>query len=440
MDHSSATINPSVGGFNHQGFKKVDTYYSPSILDIRKAGEVLKDVINHTPLTKNLNLSERFNCNILLKREDLQIVRSYKIRGAYNKINSLSADQLKKGIVCASAGNHAQGVAYSCRKAQIKGTIFMPVTTPQQKVKQVKMFGREFISITLVGDSFDEANIEAVKFAEKNRSPFIHPFDDEKVIEGQGTIGLEIIDQFKEKIDYLFLPVGGGGLASGVGPVFKELRPQTKIIGVEPAGAPSMNAAFKNDAVTILKEIDNFVDGAAVHQVGKQTFQICKNVLDKMITVDEGAICTTILSLYNEDAIVVEPAGAMSITALNQFKDEIAGKNVVCLLSGSNNDITRTEEIKERSLLYEGLKHYFIIRFPQRAGALKQFVNNVLGPDDDIAYFEYSKKTSREKGPAVVGIEIRSKDEFIPLITRMEHNGFVYEYLNDKPTLFQYLI
>jgi threonine dehydratase len=421
-------------------FEKIEQNYSPSLDTIKGAAETLKDVVNHTPLSKNLNLSERYNCTILLKREDLQIVRSYKIRGAFNKISSLGPEQTKNGIVCASAGNHAQGVAYSCRAACIHGTIFMPVTTPQQKVKQVQMFGREFVTIELVGDSFDEAYEESIKFAEKNGSPFIHPFDDEKVIEGQGTIALEILDQAKEKIDYLFLPVGGGGLASGVGSVFKELSPETKIIGIEPAGAPSMSTAITNNRVTVLDEIDNFVDGAAVKQAGRQTFEICKNVLDEMVTVEEGAICTTILSLYNEDAIVVEPAGAMSITALNLFKDEIAGKNVVCLLSGSNNDITRTEEIKERSLLYEGLKHYFIIRFPQRAGALKQFVNNVLGPDDDIAYFEYSKKTSREKGPAVVGIEITSKDEFVPLITRMEHNGFIYEYLNDKPTLFQYLI
>ncbi|KAA3616997.1 MAG: threonine dehydratase [Calditrichaeota bacterium] len=425
---------------NNVVIAKKEKQYSPALSEIRKAALVLKDVVNHTPLTRNLNLSERFNSKILLKREDLQIVRSYKIRGAYNKINSFEADKLKNGIVCASAGNHAQGVAYSCRKAEIQGTIFMPVTTPQQKIKQVKMFGREYITIKLTGDSFDEAYKESVTFAEKNNAPFIHPFDDKKVIEGQGTIALEILNQAKSKIDYLFLPIGGGGLAAGVGTVFKELSPDTKIIGVEPAGAPSMTAAFENEQVTILPDIDNFVDGAAVHQAGDKTFEICKNVLDKIITVDEGAICTTILSLYNEDAIVVEPAGAMSITALNQFREEIAGKNVVCLLSGSNNDITRTEEIKERSLLYEGLKHYFIIRFPQRAGALKQFVNNVLGPDDDIAYFEYSKKTSREKGPVVVGIEITSKDEFVPLITRMEHNGFVYEYLNDKPTLFQFLI
>jgi threonine dehydratase len=421
-------------------FEKIEQTYSPSLDTIKGAAETLKDVVNHTPLSKNLNLSERYKCTILLKREDLQIVRSYKIRGAFNKISSLGPKQTENGIVCASAGNHAQGVAYSCRAAGIHGTIFMPVTTPQQKVKQVQMFGRGFVTIKLVGDSFDEAYTESVKFAEENGAPFIHPFDDEKVIEGQGTIALEILGQAKEKIDYLFLPVGGGGLASGVGSVFKELSPDTKIIGIEPAGAPSMSAAINNDRVTILDEIDNFVDGAAVKQAGKQTFAICKNVLDEMVTVDEGAICTTILSLYNEDAIVVEPAGAMSITALNLFKDKIAGKNVVCLLSGSNNDITRTEEIKERSLLYEGLKHYFIIRFPQRAGALKQFVNNVLGSNDDIAYFEYSKKTSREKGPAVVGIEITSKDEFVPLITRMEHNGFIYEYLNDKPTLFQYLI
>lgn len=414
--------------------------YSPKLDDIKKAAEILKGVVNTTPLHYNLNLSERYSADVFLKREDLQIVRSYKIRGAFNKINSLSASELSGGVVCASAGNHAQGVAYSCRKAGIHGTIFMPVTTPQQKVRQVEMFGRDSVEIKLTGDSFEEAYDASVKFASANNSAFIHPFDDEKVIEGQGTIGLEILEEMTDKIDYLFIPVGGGGLISGVGSVFKKLSPQTKIIGIEPAGAPAMTVSLKNKRNTTLDSIDKFVDGAAVHRVGDRNFNICSEIVDDMITIDEGAICTTILNLYNEEAIVVEPAGAMAVSALRKYQDQIKGKRAVCILSGSNNDITRTEEIKERSLLYEGLKHYFIIRFPQRAGALKQFVNNVLSPLDDITHFEYSKKTSRERGPAVVGIEIKTRDEFVPLITRMENNGFIYEYLNDKPDLFQYLV
>jgi len=419
---------------------KIETFYFPKIEEIEKAQKVLKGVINNTPLHYNLNLSERYHCNIYLKREDLQIVRSYKIRGAYNKINSLNREELDRGVVCASAGNHAQGVAYSCRKAQIHGIIFMPETTPQQKIHQVQMFGREYIEIKLIGDSFDEAYDESLKFAKSSKRVFIHPFDDEKVIEGQGTIGLELMAQQDTPIDFLFVPIGGGGLAAGVGAVFKELSPQTKIIGVEPAGAPALTKSLAQDKNITLDEIDKFVDGAAVQRIGERNFEICRDVIDEMVTVDEGAICTTILNLYNEEAIVVEPAGAMAVTALRKFNSRLKDKNVVCILSGSNNDITRTEEIKERSLLYEGLKHYFIIRFPQRAGALKQFVNNVLGPLDDITHFEYSKKTSREKGPVVMGIEIKTKDELVPLLTRMEHNGFVYEYLNDKPDLFQYMV
>jgi threonine dehydratase len=269
---------------------------------------------------------------------------------------------------------------------------------------------------------------------------FIHPFDDEQIIEGQATVGLEILQDSKDQIDFVFIPVGGGGLAAGVGACFKQLSPNTKIIGVEPLGAPSMQQSIKNDQVTELKTIDKFVDGAAVQKVGEITFEVCKQVLDDMILVPEGRICTKILDLYNQDAIVLEPAGALSIAALDFYRDEIKGKNVVCIVSGSNNDITRTEEIKERSLLYEGLKHYFIVRFPQRAGALRTFVDVVLGPTDDVTHFEYSKKTNREKGPAVIGIEVQKKEDFNGLVQRMEENGFIYEYLNEQQDLFQVLI
>lgn len=414
--------------------------YFPSLQNINRAKINLKDVILQTPLQKNLNLSDEFQSNILLKREDLQVVRSYKLRGAYNKIAHLSADELKNGVICASAGNHAQGVAYSCRKLGIKGKIYMPTTTPQQKIKQVKMFGKEFVEVVLSGDTFDDAQNSALADAAKTGMAFIHPFDDPQIIEGQATVALEILQDTREHIDFIFVPIGGGGLIAGMGAYFRQVSPQTKIIGVEPAGAPSMQKSLEVGEVVELKNIDKFVDGAAVQKVGSLTFQICQQVIDDIVVVPEGRICTKILDLYNRDAIVLEPAGALSIAALDYYREEIKGKNVVCIVSGSNNDITRTEEIKERSLLFEGLKHYFIVRFPQRAGALRIFVDVVLGPTDDITHFEYSKKNNREKGPAVIGIEVQNKEDFNGLVKRMEENGFVYEYLNERQDLFQFLI
>lgn len=411
----------------------------PSVDNISRAAERLQSVVSHTPLQLNLNLSDHYEANVLLKREDLQIVRSYKIRGAYNKMAQLPSDAIERGVVCASAGNHAQGVAYACRVMGIKGTIFMPTTTPNQKIKQVKMFGKDKIDVQLVGDTFDDAYAASVEFCEQGGATFVHPFDDLQVIEGQGTVGLEILEDSAHKIDYLLLAIGGGGLASGVSTVFKNLSPHTKIIGVEPLGAPAMETAFEKGEVTTLATIDKFVDGAAVRRVGDLTFEICRRNLDRVLLVPEGKVCSTILQLYNEEAIVAEPAGALTISALDFIKDEIKGKTVVCLVSGGNNDITRTEEIKERSLLYEGLKHYFIIRFPQRAGALREFLN-VLGEDDDITHFEYVKKTSREKGPALVGIELKDKNEFEPLLERMNRAKIVYEYINDRQDLFQFIV
>jgi threonine dehydratase len=411
-----------------------------SLEKIYKAQQNIKGVVQATPLVFMKNFSERYQANIYFKREDLQVVRSYKIRGAYNKIQGLTEAQLVNGIVCASAGNHAQGVAYACQILQVKGVIFMPVTTPHQKIDQVKMFGRDFIEIKLFGDSFDDSQKAAVEFCKKQKSTFVHPFNDIEVIAGQATVGLEILSDAEKSIDYLFLPVGGGGLASGVGSVFKALSPSTKIIGVEPKGAPSLTTSLKNGVNTTLTEIEKFVDGAAVKRMGDITFEFCKELLSDVDLIDEGLICSTILKVYNENALVVEPAGALSIAALENHKEQIKGKNVVCIVSGGNNDITRMEEMKERALFYEGLKHYFIIKFPQRAGALKEFVVDVLGPNDDIAYFEYTKKHNRDKGPAVVGIELDSKEDFEPLVTRMKQKGFLGEYLNEKPELFQFLI
>lgn len=411
----------------------------PNVDNIFQAAERLRKVALHTPLQTNLNLSERYGANILLKREDLQIVRSYKIRGAYNKMAQMPPETTAKGVVCASAGNHAQGVAYACRLMEIRGTIFMPTTTPNQKIKQVKMFGKDMVDVRLVGDTFDDAFAASIKFCEENGATFVHPFDNLQVIEGQGTVGLEIFKDADVKIDYLLLAIGGGGLASGVSTVFRQLSSHTKIIGIEPEGAPAMQKSIEKGEVVTLEKVDKFVDGAAVKRVGELTFEICRENLDRVLLIPEGKVCSTILQLYNEEAIVAEPAGALTIAALDLIKDEIKGKNVVCLVSGGNNDITRTEEIKERSLLYEGLKHYFIIRFPQRAGALREFLT-ALGPDDDITHFEYVKKTSREQGPALVGIELKNKEEFQPLLARMELTRIPYEYINDRQDLFQFLV
>lgn len=408
--------------------------------EVLAAKNQLQGVVPATPLTESLNLSEEFASTILLKREDLQIVRSYKIRGAYNKMSSLTEQEKKQGIVCASAGNHAQGVAYSCNLLKIMGKIYMPKTTPKQKVKQVQLFGKSCAEIVLTGDTFDDAYAKAVADATQNNKAFIHPFDDVKVIAGQGTVGLEILESFKNPIDYVFIPIGGGGLAAGLSEVFKQLSPNTKIIGVEPEGAPSMKTAIANGKNAPLETIDKFVDGAAVKQVGDITFEICRENLDDIILVPEGKVCTTILRLYNEEAMVVEPAGALTIAALDFYKDEIKGKNVVCIVSGSNNDIERTAEIKERSLLYEGLMHYFMIQFPQRPGSLKEFVNDILGPDDDITYFQFTKKNSREVGPAVVGLELKNKNDILSIKSQMTNKGFEFKYLNEKQDLFTHLI
>lgn len=408
--------------------------------EIESAKIQLQGVVSPTPLSENMNLSDEFDATILLKREDLQVVRSYKIRGAYNKMSFLTQSEKDQGIVCASAGNHAQGVAYSCNLLKIKGVIYMPKTTPKQKIKQVQLFGKSYVEIVLTGDTFDDAYASAVEDATKNNKIFVHPFDDSKVIAGQGTIGLEILESSNQPIDYVFVPIGGGGLAAGLSTVFKQLSPNTKIIGVEPEGAPSMKTSIKNGKNTPLETIDKFVDGAAVKQVGQKTFEICKDNLEDIILVPEGKVCTTILRLYNEEAMVVEPAGALTIAALHFYKDKIKGKNVVCIVSGSNNDIERTAEIKERSLLYEGLMHYFMIQFPQRPGALKEFVNEILGPEDDITYFQFTKKNSREVGPAVVGLELKNKNDILAIKAKMTTKGFEFKYLNEKQDLFTQLI
>jgi threonine dehydratase len=409
-------------------------------LNIDQAADALRGIVLKTPLQYHKKLSEKFNAEIYLKREDLQVVRSYKLRGAYNLIQSLTDEQRKRGVVCASAGNHAQGVAFSCNHLGIKGVIYMPAITPKQKINQVKMFGGSFTEIVLIGDTFDECQTHALEYTETNNMVFIPPFDHLKVIEGQGTVGKEILDETTAPVDLIFIPIGGGGLCAGIGQYFKSRSPKTKIIGVEPLGAPSMKEALKAGKPVVLDKIQRFVDGASVKKVGDITFELCKDLITDMLLVPEGKVSSTILQLYNEDAIVAEPAGALSIAALEQYADKLKGKRVVCIVSGGNNDIDRMQEIKERSMLYEQLKHYIIVRFAQRPGALKEFVNDILGPNDDIVRFEFIQKHNKETGPALIGIEVKSKEDFDALVERMDARKLNYTLVNQNENLFEYLV
>lgn len=408
--------------------------------DILIAYQHLKDLVAHTPLQKNDRLSEKYDCHVYVKREDLQHVRSFKLRGAFYKIKTIEIEAREKGIICASAGNHAQGVAFACAQLGINGKIFMPQTTPRQKIDQVKMFGKDQIEIVLTGDTFDDASMSAVACAKNEGRIFIHPFDDQDVIAGQGTVAVEIMNDTEEPVDFVFGSIGGGGLMSGVSTYVKNVSPHTRMIGVEPAGAGSMNAAFENKKVLTLDTIDKFVDGAAVKCVGQNNYDICRKYLDDIVLVPEGKVCTTILELYNQHAIIAEPAGALPIAALDFYKDEIKGKSVVCIISGGNNDIGRMQEIKEKSLIYEGLLYYFIVNFPQRAGALREFLDDVLGPNDDITTFEYTKKNNKESGPGLVGIELKRKEDYAGLVERMSQKGFSYTEVNKDSRLFHLLI
>ena len=412
----------------------------PSLQGVEMAAKRLKGLARVTPLEFNKRLSKIISASIFLKREDLQQVRSFKIRGAYNKISSLKKEEITSGIVCASAGNHAQGFAFCCQKLEIKGEVYMPATTPQQKVSQVRMFGADFVDIILVGDTYDSCQKVALEAAKSANKIFIHPFDDSEVIEGQGTIALEMLEQNPKGFDYVLVPIGGGGLVSGMLTVFKEFSPNTKIIGIEPVGAPSMKVALEKGKRISLEEMDYFVDGAAVRQVGKLSFEICKIHLDEVLVIPEGKICQAILDVYNKDGIIAEPAGALAIAALDQMSDQLKGKSVGVLVCGGNNDIFRMPEIKERALLYAELKHYFLIDFPQRSGALKQFVTQILGPNNDITHFEFSKKHFQNSASAVVGIELKEAGDLSILVERMKKYNFKFDYLNNKKSLFQFLI
>lgn len=407
--------------------------------DVLKAKERLNGVVRKTPLEYSDRLSKEYKARVYLKREDLQQVRSYKIRGAYNLISSLDKDERNRGVVCASAGNHAQGVAMSCSRLKIKGVVFMPETTPRQKVNKVQSFGRGYIKIVLTGKTYDESSAEALQYAREKKSVYVHPFDDYRTMAGQGTVGVEIHDELPQ-VACIIVPIGGGGLVAGLGTYLKQKNPSVKVLGAEPAGAAGMMHSLRNGKVTELEWIDAFVDGAAVKKVGAKTFKIAKTVLDDIVAVPEGQVCTTMIELYQKEGIIAEPAGALAISALENYRELIAGKIVVCILSGGNNDISRYPEIIEKSLVYQGLKHYFIVEFFQRPGELMTFVTRALGPTDDIARFEYIKKTNKEKGPALVGIELAKKSDLQPLIARMNKLGINHKLVTQDDMLYGLLV
>lgn len=407
--------------------------------DIQDAAERLKGVAQKTPLQYCKRLSQRFGASIYLKREDLQEVRSFKIRGAYNKMVALTASERGKGVVCASAGNHAQGVAYSCQALQIHGTIFMPVVTPNQKIEKVQQFGDGYIEIKLVGQTFDEASAASKGFAEETGAVYVHPFNDPLTIAGQGTVALEILEELPDA-DVIVSCVGGGGLMGGIATCAHETNPNIRIYGVEPAGAAGMHESLKANRVVTLPTIDTFVDGAAVATVGDLTLSVAQQFVEEVVTVPEGKVCMTMIELYQNEGIITEPAGALSVAGLDHLAKHIAGKKVVCVVSGGNNDILRYPEVMERSLVYQGKKHYFLIEFAQKPGQLKRMVNEALGPTDDIVRFEYMKKTNKEKGPALVGIELRDQSDLPPLLSRMDAIELKYTKLSEKDMLYAYLV
>lgn len=398
-------------------------------------------VFDATPLQRNAYLSDRYGADIWLKREDLSPVRSYKIRGAFNamrKVRANNPDQTQ--FICASAGNHAQGVAFACRHFGVKGTIFMPVTTPQQKIMKTRTFGGDTVDIRLVGDYFDDTLAAAQGYCAEIGGHFLAPFDDPDVIEGQASVTVEILDQLGRAPDILMLPVGGGGLSAGARLYLKEAAPQTDIWLTEPEGGASLTAALAAGAPVTLDRVDNFVDGAAVARIGALPFEALKNTpQDHVLTLGENRICTTLLDMLNVEGIVLEPAGALALDALKDMGDRIKGKTVVCVSSGGNFDFERLPEVKERAQRFAGVKKYLILRMPQRPGALKDFLN-LLSPDDDIARFEYMKKSARNFGSVLIGIETTKAENFATLFERLTQNGFTYSDITNDETLVQFVI
>lgn len=400
----------------------------------RAAMVAMRAVFPATPLMRNDHLSKMYGADIWLKREDLSPVRSYKLRGAFNAMRRAQGAEL---FVCASAGNHAQGVAYMCRHFGVKGVIFMPVTTPQQKIEKTRIFGADFVEIRLIGDYFDDTLAEAQAYCTEAGGHFLAPFDDDDVILGQASIGAEIEAEMPEGADLIVLPVGGGGLSAGIRSYF---GPQQGLKFVEPAGGMSLAAAVDNGSPVTLNKVDSFVDGAAVARIGARPWARLEGIArEDVLSAPEDRICITMLEMLNIEGIVLEPAGALAVDALGALREEIRGKRVICITSGGNFDFERLPEVKERAQRYSGVKKYFILRLPQRPGALKEFLN-LLGPEDDIARFEYLKKSARNFGSVLIGIEAAKAGDFDGLRQRLDENGFVYRDITQDTILAEFLI
>lgn len=412
----------------------------PTGQDVDAAAERLGSTVRTTPLERSERLSALVGNDVLLKREDLQVGRSYKVRGAYNLISSLSDEERTAGVVCASAGNHAQGVAYACRELKIHGKVFLPSTTPRQKRRRIQDIGGGWIEQVYAGTTFDEAATASREHAEATGATYVHPFDDPRTIAGQGTVIREVIWQAYVRPTQVIVPVGGGGLISGTALWLKEHYPNTRLIGVEPAGAASMRAALDNGGPHRLDNVDGFVDGAAVARAGENTFPIVRELVDEIISIDEGAVCTEMIELYQIEGIIAEPAGALASAALATGAVTPGDGPVVCLISGGNNDISRYDEILERSLVHEGLRHYFLVTFPQEPGALRHFLDQVLSEGEDIVLFEYTKKNNRETGPALVGIDIDNHQRLAGLLERMEASPLSIDKLQPDSPTFSFLL
>jgi threonine dehydratase len=400
----------------------------------------LAGVAARSPLERNPRLSARVGAEVWLKREDLQVVRSYKLRGAYNLMAQLSAAERAAGVVCASAGNHAQGVAYACRALDVHGRIYLPRTTPRQKRERIAALGGADVEVVVLGDTYDEAAAAALADAGPGGRTLVPAFDDPRTVAGQGSIACEVVDQLGRAPDLLVVPCGGGGLLAGVTAWLGERHPSVRVVGVEPAGAASMAAALAAGEPVPLAAVDGFVDGAAVRRVGAVTFPVVRDSGARLTAVDEGRICTEMLALYQSDGIIAEPAGALAPAALGDVVHPEPEQLVVCVLSGGNNDVSRYGEIVERALVHEGRKHYFLVDFPQEPGALRRFLDEVLGPDDDITLFEYVKRNNRETGPALVGIELARPSDLAGLLQRMADAPPHIERVEPDSPAFRFLL
>ena len=408
--------------------------------EVRAASARLTGVADRTPLQLNHRLSQATGADVWLKREDLQLGRSYKVRGAYNLISQLPAAERAAGAVCASAGNHGQGVAIACRALGVRGRVYVPGTTPRQKRQRILALGGSSVELVIEGDTYDDAARAAQEYARLTGATIVPAFDAEATIIGQATVAVEVLEQLGREPDLVVVPVGGGGLLAGMGGWLAEESPGTRLVGAEPEGAPSMAAALDAGHPVELKDMDTFVDGAAVRRVGDIPFPMVRDLGVQMVSVPEGLICTEMLDLYQVDGVIAEPAGALSSAALGGPVLVEPGSTVVCLLTGGNNDVSRYAEVVERSLLHQGLKHYFLVEFPQEPGALRRFLDEVLGPDDDIVLFEYVKRDNRETGAALTGIELGSTANLTKLLARIEASPLTIQHVAPGTTTYRFLV